>query len=455
MLHTTPHPPYQPYPRHYPYFEHSNATTHTLEALSASFNGGGYGGHGIHGINSSNNSHKRKSVVSLADLYVEDESAFPNTVVKGNQFSSDSDMNASIAAGAVAPHDGVAPLAKRRALSAPGSDLEARFPAAGATAVTINHQHYHNNTNPSATLFPGVTIGGNGKPIGPLSTSSSHLALFHATNAGANVGGATATTPNWIRQQDEVFSILEDITKPSPNASDENKPYKCAVAGCDKAYKNPNGLKYHNQHGHSSSSEAGGYGGDADNPENRPYVCNFLECGKRYKNLNGLKYHIEHSHPNLMAALKAHQVGVTMDHPLLKCGGFSGDRQTAEVMEITMRAALAAVESSSVMALAANAILTAHATAAAAAAAATAAATTSTTTTTTTTTTALVQPMSGVQMASDADSGFGSDKEMAPTVVPMAIAPALVAKEPAGQVPHPVVLAVNHASLASPEQMSL
>ncbi|KAI8605137.1 hypothetical protein EDD21DRAFT_284979, partial [Dissophora ornata] len=73
---------------------------------------------------------------------------------------------------------------------------------------------------------------------------------------------------------------------------DENKPYRCSVPGCDKTYKNPNGLKYHNQHGHSSTGL-----GEADNPDARPYVCTFLECGKRYKNLNGLKYHIEHTHP--------------------------------------------------------------------------------------------------------------------------------------------------------------
>ncbi|KAI8377449.1 uncharacterized protein BYT42DRAFT_614135 [Radiomyces spectabilis] len=68
-----------------------------------------------------------------------------------------------------------------------------------------------------------------------------------------------------------------------------DKPYKCEVPGCDKAYKNPNGLKYHRAHGHcdDNSSEM-----DAQ----KPYVCNFGICRKRYKNANGLKYHVEHSH---------------------------------------------------------------------------------------------------------------------------------------------------------------
>lgn len=94
---------------------------------------------------------------------------------------------------------------------------------------------------------------------------------------------------------DEDFLAQAGALLVSTNtALNEDKPYKCTVKGCDKAYKNPNGLKYHNQHGHCSMT--------ADEAEglSKPYQCTIGECGKRYKNLNGLKYHIEHSH---MAAL--------------------------------------------------------------------------------------------------------------------------------------------------------
>jgi hypothetical protein len=74
-----------------------------------------------------------------------------------------------------------------------------------------------------------------------------------------------------------------------------DKPYKCPIGGCDKAYKNPNGLKYHNQHGHCNMTAD-----DNESIASKPYQCTIGDCGKRYKNLNGLKYHIEHSH---MAAL--------------------------------------------------------------------------------------------------------------------------------------------------------
>lgn len=88
----------------------------------------------------------------------------------------------------------------------------------------------------------------------------------------------------------------------------ENKPFKCPVIGCEKTYKNQNGLKYHRQHGHqnqklqlnddgtysimdplSNTPYPDGMGMEKD----KPYRCEI--CGKRYKNLNGLKYHRAHS----------------------------------------------------------------------------------------------------------------------------------------------------------------
>ncbi|CEP20062.1 hypothetical protein [Parasitella parasitica] len=72
----------------------------------------------------------------------------------------------------------------------------------------------------------------------------------------------------------------------------QDKPYKCPVEGCDKAYKNPNGLKYHQMHGHSEEDTLS----EAERDAQKPYMCTIGYCNKRYKNLNGLKYHIEHSH---------------------------------------------------------------------------------------------------------------------------------------------------------------
>ncbi|KAI8147631.1 hypothetical protein BJV82DRAFT_596324 [Fennellomyces sp. T-0311] len=95
---------------------------------------------------------------------------------------------------------------------------------------------------------------------------------------------------------DEDFLAQAGALLASANTNaNADKPYKCNVPGCQKAYKNPNGLKYHNQHGHCDLVTD-----ESENIASKPYQCTIGDCGKRYKNLNGLKYHIEHSH---MAAL--------------------------------------------------------------------------------------------------------------------------------------------------------
>ncbi|KAF1988513.1 hypothetical protein K402DRAFT_411464 [Aulographum hederae CBS 113979] len=102
----------------------------------------------------------------------------------------------------------------------------------------------------------------------------------------------------------------------------EMKPFRCPVIGCEKAYKNQNGLKYHKQHGHQNQqlkenpdgtfsivdpTTSIPYPGTVGMEKEKPYRCD--TCGKRYKNLNGLKYHRQHSPPcnpevkNSMAAL--------------------------------------------------------------------------------------------------------------------------------------------------------
>lgn len=90
--------------------------------------------------------------------------------------------------------------------------------------------------------------------------------------------------------------------------NDEHKPYKCPVIGCEKTYKNQNGLKYHRLHGHQGQTLKENTDGtisiidpESNTPyldgagmeKDKPYRCEV--CGKRYKNLNGLKYHRGHT----------------------------------------------------------------------------------------------------------------------------------------------------------------
>lgn len=79
----------------------------------------------------------------------------------------------------------------------------------------------------------------------------------------------------------------KEVTKVGGKEVKDDRPYKCKVVGCTKAYKNPGGLKYHMHHGHCEDT------GDPEmnNIIHKPYQCTVTECGKRYKNLNGLKVH--------------------------------------------------------------------------------------------------------------------------------------------------------------------
>ncbi len=124
-----------------------------------------------------------------------------------------------------------------------------------------------------------------------------------------------------IREQQRLAGV------PDPQLDDPDvpKPFHCPVIGCEKAYKNQNGLKYHKsvgdsfqqyeeiytdkaKHGHNAqrlvANENGTY--SILNPETlrpypgtlgmeiqKPHFCSV--CGKRYKNPNGLKYHKGHS----------------------------------------------------------------------------------------------------------------------------------------------------------------
>ncbi|KAG0249952.1 hypothetical protein BG011_008788 [Mortierella polycephala] len=320
-----------------------NSTAHALEAFAASFGG----------------PTKRKAGVSLADIYSEDDgnisgdnsSAFSTTILRSKNSSGPAVTDSAY------PH-----ASKRQAL------MESSQRSAAASMLSDMHGlQYIEKNNGGPGLFPFNTATHFGMRLQPQDPFSTNSSLGHSASAtmGRNVGpiGPLSTRPmlvngssdspfvnaavDLMRQRDEVFSLMEDITR-TGNANASDKPYRCTVLGCDKAYKNPNGLKYHNQHGHCSS---GGMS-ENDSPESKPYVCTFLECGKRYKNLNGLKYHIEHSHPNLTAALRAHQSG------LVNAGLFGSYPSQAAM---TIAAALQAVSSSPMMMAAANAILTAQA----------------------------------------------------------------------------------------------
>ncbi|KAG4305338.1 hypothetical protein PORY_001508 [Pneumocystis oryctolagi] len=163
-------------------------------------------------------------------------------------------------------------------------------------------------------------------PSTPTFDSSQEFLVVDVEDAETVVlNGSSLLAEEWVKQQmkkqrQQGISLSDTesqatIDSPGSNFVVVDKPYKCPVPGCDKAYKNQNGLKYHKLHGHCTSSvvlqdtavpvafsNEGMVVSPRGNPvvENKPYKCEL--CNKRYKNLNGLKYHKAHSHRQISMA---------------------------------------------------------------------------------------------------------------------------------------------------------
>ncbi|KLJ08779.1 hypothetical protein EMPG_15778 [Blastomyces silverae] len=125
---------------------------------------------------------------------------------------------------------------------------------------------------------------------------------------GSQPYGPNSQIAQRIREQQLRAGVPDTTLGMLPN--EEPKPFRCPVIGCEKAYKNQNGLKYHKAHGHNNQQlhdNADGtfsivnpetstpYPGTLGMEKEKPFRCEV--CGKRYKNLNGLKYHRSHSPP--------------------------------------------------------------------------------------------------------------------------------------------------------------
>ncbi|KAK6463704.1 split zinc finger protein [Scheffersomyces coipomensis] len=179
---------------------------------------------------------------------------------------------------------------------------------------SLNLHNNHYNIQPQAL---------NANPSNTLHNNNSHM----GNNNNNNNSNSNNTNPSQLHQQQQQQSPImnspssgtpmeEDdgmyIDDPARHLyvmeSDEHKPFKCPVIGCDKNYKNQNGLKYHRLHGHQGQTlkenpdgtisvidpeSNAPYLDGAAMEKDKPYRCEV--CGKRYKNLNGLKYHRGHT----------------------------------------------------------------------------------------------------------------------------------------------------------------
>ncbi|SPO02319.1 related to zinc finger protein SFP1 [Cephalotrichum gorgonifer] len=176
--------------------------------------------------------------------------------------------------------------------------------------------------------LPGMPMGGNMNldtsdfgGLGVGNTTPGGDSTFCINDPGKHLFSPNGAATNHQRAlQQQLAQLVIDQNQPLSNKElierfgplllqqEEPKPFRCPVIGCEKAYKNQNGLKYHKTHGHSNQqlheNEDGTfsivdpdtcapYPGTMGMEKEKPYSCEV--CKKRYKNLNGLKYHKNHS----------------------------------------------------------------------------------------------------------------------------------------------------------------
>lgn len=162
----------------------------------------------------------------------------------------------------------------------------------------------------NSSQFGGINFGnGNGTNMSFGTISDPGKQLFSPG------GGSLTPEQQNMQQQFAQFGIDVSTLPPGTDPAtllqqlaplaiqEEHKPFKCPVIGCEKAYKNQNGLKYHKTHGHSTQQlhengdgtfsivnpeTSAPYPGTLGMEKEKPFKCDV--CGKRYKNLNGLKY---------------------------------------------------------------------------------------------------------------------------------------------------------------------
>lgn len=188
-------------------------------------------------------------------------------------------------------------------------------PLDGALHVPATYFHIQQQTisqgSMTHTILPSLTLEGavgdnelpninHDRSTGVLSQMGQNRQLGHAARTRANTtANSTDLDRMYIDDPARHLYVMEN---------EDYKPFKCPVIGCEKTYKNQNGLKYHRLHGHQNQTlkenDDGSYSiidPESNTPyllgagmdKDKPYRCE--KCCKRYKNLNGLKYHRGHT----------------------------------------------------------------------------------------------------------------------------------------------------------------
>jgi transcription factor SFP1 len=151
----------------------------------------------------------------------------------------------------------------------------------GFTAVAPNVLFTNNLAQPAAPAVTEAVATG-----APLSESPSPV-----TSNAKPVGWKVPATT----------SASTDVT-PQPSLFSTHRPFRCPQPGCQKSYKQANGLKYHMLKGQCNfevrdAMEWAGLTQEEAEERAKPYACAAGDgCLKRYRQANGLKVSLFHCH---------------------------------------------------------------------------------------------------------------------------------------------------------------
>ncbi|PWN21005.1 hypothetical protein BCV69DRAFT_298798 [Microstroma glucosiphilum] len=113
---------------------------------------------------------------------------------------------------------------------------------------------------PPNLFFPAP---GSSAMAGANSTTPGHPALNAPVNVGGNSTSSSNLPPPAKRERiASCGSSSGDVKQLDKDGKVIDKPFRCPNPGCDKAYKQANGLKYHRLHGSCNKNLAGQTGGD-------------------------------------------------------------------------------------------------------------------------------------------------------------------------------------------------
>lgn len=130
---------------------------------------------------------------------------------------------------------------------------------ANSSAGIFTAGNFGAQTAQPATADPSQLSGPVDNSGGEAAQNAAALAAAAAAN-GIQLPPGVTLDPAMLNQQrppqkkrtnlDPVTGLTPTGRQPRPWVPPSEKPFKCTVPGCDKAYKQQNGLKYHRTHGH-------------------------------------------------------------------------------------------------------------------------------------------------------------------------------------------------------------